>query len=206
MANQKPKSLTFTSNNPWLDTNVEPVQTSRKDVSPKRNHRVKLSFIITNNNLKVNHKWLKLFWLFVLDYKESCALKNRCLWTVVLEKTLESPLDCKIKDSILMEISPEYSPEGLTLKLQHFGHLMQTTDSLEKTLILGETQGGRRGWQRMRWLDGTSDSMDMSLSKLHQLLMDREAYCAACSPWGREKKKKKELNTAEWLNWTDLGS
>ena len=144
-------------------------------------------------------------WMWELDYKKSWAPQKWCFWTVVLEKILERPLDSKeIQTVNPKEISPEYSLGGLMLKLklQFFGSIMQRTDSFEKTLMLGKIEGRkRRGWQRMRWLNGIHDSTDMSLSKYWELLMDTEAYRAKVH-W--VTKSQAWLNN--WTKSTDRGS
>ena len=136
--------------------------------------------------------------MWEMGHKEGWVLKNWCFWIVALEKTLESPLDCK-------EIKPvnpkgnqfEYSLEGLMLKLklQYFGHLMRRSDSLEKTLMLGKTEGRRRGQQSMRWLDSITD---MYLSKLQEIVKDREAWHASVHGaakvkhnWATEQQQKR---------------
>ena len=133
--------------------------------------------------------------MWELGYKEGWVPKNWCFQIMMLEKTSESPLDNKrINQSILKEINSEYSLEGLMMKLQYFGHLMWRVDTLEKTLMLGKTEG-----KRMRWLDSITNSMDMNMSKFQEMVENIGAWCAAA-----HRIEKRWTQLSDWTTITRM--
>ena len=181
---------------PWNEKTLAPWKKSYDQ--PREHIKKQIHYFVNKGPSSQSYDFSSShLWMWKLDYKESWVPKNWCFWMVVLEKTLESPSDCRRSNqSILKEISPGCSLEGLMLKLklQYFGHFSFIWKDADAEKIEGRR---RRGWQRMTWPDGITNSVDMSLSKLG--VGDGEGNLVCCSPWCC-----KWSDTTERLNWTEL--
>ena len=184
---------------PWEESYDKP----RQCIEKQRHHFADKCACIQNYDFSSSHVWM-----WELDHKVGWELKNWCFQTCCWRRLLRVPwTERRSNQSILKGINPEYSLEGLMLKLKllYFGHLIQRADSLEKILMLGKIKGRRRrGWQRMRWLGGITDSKDINLSRLWEIVKDRETWCASVHGGHKESNRTQQLNNNSNKGYTML--